>query len=281
MHVHFLFILSGGVMTFPQHSLHPSVQLSVVPMRQPRSRTVLSARPAQPARDPPITTRAKGELVGADRLVYDAIFGDVLAQRLPPGTRLIESDLVARLSVPRAVVRMGLLRLAHDRIVERVPNRGAAVARPGPDEVGQVFEARRLIEGGIAAMLAGRLPVRSAADLARLIAQGQAAFEAGDSAGWLRAAADFHTRLAALPGNPVLEAIVRELVTRSMLISALSLEPGRTGYVSGLRTELLAALADGGEQAPRRARRLMEKLLREIESGLQPPPAVRRQPLAR
>ena len=214
--------------------------------------------------------RVKGDLVGADARVYNAILEDVLAQRLPPGTRLVESVIGLRLGVPRAVVRMGLLRLAHDRIVERVPNRGCTVARPGPDEARHLFDARRLLEGGLAAALAGRLGARARTALTRLIARGQAAFEAGDSAGWLRAAADFHTRLAALAGNPVLESVVRELVTRSMLISALSLEPGRTRYVSGLRAELVAALADDNIQGPRRARRLMEKLLTEIESGIEP-----------
>ncbi|MCX7273133.1 MAG: GntR family transcriptional regulator [Burkholderiales bacterium] len=222
--------------------------------------------PAGPGRP----ARVKGDLVGADSRVYDAIFEDILAQRLPPGTRLVESAIGLRLGVPRAVVRMGLLRLAHDRIVERVPNRGCAVARPGPDEARHLFEARRLLEGGLAAGLAGQLGARALATLSRLIARGQAAFEAGDSAGWLRAAADFHNRLAALAGNPVLESMVRELVTRSMLISALSLEPGRTRYVSGLRAELLAALAQGDAPGQRRARRLMEKLLTEIESGIEP-----------
>ena len=42
-----------------------------------------------------------------------------------------------------------LQRLAHDRIVELRPNKGAVVASPTPEETRQIFEARRALEAAI------------------------------------------------------------------------------------------------------------------------------------
>src|SRR5215210_6254960 len=59
----------------------------------------------------------------SDTAVYDAIYEAVMDHRLAPGTRLTEASLCDIFGVSRAVVRMALLRLSHDRIVALTPNR--------------------------------------------------------------------------------------------------------------------------------------------------------------
>lgn len=221
------------------------------------------------ARDSRTDARQKGELFGADQRVYRAVFDAVMAHRLPPGTRLIESVLVESLGAPRAVVRMGLLRLAHDRIVELRPNRGAAVASPSLDEARSVYDARRLIEGAIVERLCGQLNRSQLAELKRIVTDGERAFARGATADWITEAGRFHVRLAEFTGNPVLAEQVRELITRCNLITALYLREGSTVFSSTERRELIALLADGASGAPRRARQLMERLLREIENRLE------------
>src|SRR3712207_6125152 len=80
----------------------------------------------------------------SDAPVYDAIHEAVMEHRLAPGARLTEASLCEVFGVSRAVVRMALLRLSHDRIVTLTPNRGAAIARPSVQETREVFELRRL-----------------------------------------------------------------------------------------------------------------------------------------
>ena len=89
------------------------------------------------------TDRLQG---GTEQPIYDAVFEAVLDQRLAPGTRLTEASLVELFGVSRTIVRMALLRLAHDHIVMLKPNHGASIASPTPDETRAVFEARRMIE---------------------------------------------------------------------------------------------------------------------------------------
>jgi DNA-binding GntR family transcriptional regulator len=218
--------------------------------------------------------RQKGELFGADQRVYESVRDAVMAQRLPPGTKLVESALSEALGVPRAVVRMGLLRLAHDRIVELRPNRGAAVACPTLEDARNVYDARRLIEGAIAERLCGKLTRAQLAELRRLVTDGEGAYRRDDTAAWITLAGRFQIRLAEFTNNPVIVEHVRDNVGRSNLITALYLKPGSTVFAGDDRRELLALLADGAPGAPRRARLAMERLLRGVEDRLQvqPPP---------
>ena len=59
-----------------------------------------------------------------------------------------------------AVVRQALHRLAEARIVQIVPNRGAHVALPSPEETREVFVARRVIEAAIVRLVAARVGER-------------------------------------------------------------------------------------------------------------------------
>ena len=83
--------------------------------------------------------------------IYDQVFSAILDQRLMPDTKLTEKDLCGVFGVSRTIIRKVLLRLSIDRVVELRPNRGAVIAAPGPEEVREIFEARRLLEDGIVA----------------------------------------------------------------------------------------------------------------------------------
>ena len=214
-------------------------------------------------------SRQKGELFGADERVYRAVLDAVMSHRLPPGTKLVEAVLSDSMRLPRAVVRMGLLRLAHDRIVELRPNRGAAVASPTLEDARHVYDARRLFEGALAERMCGRLSKGALAELRRYISDGLAAFKRDDTAAWITLAGRFHVRLAEFSGNPIVAQQVRELVSRTNLITALYLLKGSTVYSSEERQELLLLLVDSAPSAPRRAKLVMERLLRAVEERLQ------------
>jgi DNA-binding GntR family transcriptional regulator len=240
------------------------LQKSELPATAPSSPRTAAPRARAP--------RPKGELFGADQLVYRAVLDAVMAQRLPPGTRLIEASLSNALGVSRAVVRMGLLRLAHDRIVELRPNRGAAIARPDFAEARQVYEARRLLEGALAEQMCTRLSRTGIAELRRIVMAGTAAFRRHDNPGWITLAGRFHTRLAELSGNPVIAGQVTELVSRTNLITALYLTEGETVYTGDERLQLLELFASGTPAAARRARKLMEGMLEAVEKRLKVSP---------
>ena len=61
------------------------------------------------------------------RATYETLRDMIVAFELPPGERLVEKDLAARLGVSKTPVREALAMLEADRLVEATPYRGAMV----------------------------------------------------------------------------------------------------------------------------------------------------------
>ena len=197
--------------------------------------------------------------------VYDAIYEAVMEHRLAPGARLTEASLCEIFGVSRAAVRMALLRLSHDRIVTLTPNRGAAIARPSVRETRDVFELRRLVEAAAMELVAERARPRDVEALRAVTKQEHAAFERGDVREWIRLSGEFHQRLLALAGNAELAETGRDLVARSLLMTALYMPRGQTACASHEHEELLDVLAAG---EGRQAARLMRAHLLACEATL-------------
>ncbi|WP_407850811.1 GntR family transcriptional regulator [Bordetella petrii] len=66
---------------------------------------------------------------------------------LPPGSKLNEYDLSAEFGIPRTRVRDAFVELEQRGLIERTPNRGAMVARLGPEQVFRIYDIREVLEG--------------------------------------------------------------------------------------------------------------------------------------
>ena len=93
--------------------------------------------------DAPGTSPAHGATVAH---IFERLRDDILARRLPPGARLVESDLTTRFMVSRGPVREALRRLAAEGLIEHVPHRGALVRRLSPREIRELFQIRIELE---------------------------------------------------------------------------------------------------------------------------------------
>jgi DNA-binding GntR family transcriptional regulator len=167
--------------------------------------------------------------------------------------------------VSRTVIRKVLQQLSHQKLVDIVPNKGAAVAKPSAEEARQVFEARREVERVLVerAVTAG-----SDADLKNLVKLAkseQQAHARGRKAERLKLSGDFHRQLAALAHNAVLENFVAELVSRTSLIIALYESPGAVpcSHTEHLEIANAMSLRDAGK-----ATQYMEHHLRHIEAQI-------------
>jgi DNA-binding GntR family transcriptional regulator len=192
---------------------------------------------------------------GTEQPIYDAVAEAVLDQRLAPGARLTESSLTALFGVSRTIVRMALLRLAHDHIVALKPNHGASIAHPTPEETRAVFEARRMVECAVLPAAIARAHARQLEHLRALVRQEDAAFHAGETKSWIRLSGEFHRRLVALARNPVMLHYTNELITRSLLMTALYLPRGQTTCATDEHLALVDAIA---AKDVRRATRLLD-----------------------
>lgn len=86
--------------------------------------------------------------------VYALILDGITDQVLLPGKKLTESELCRQMVCSRNTVRGALSLLAHDKIVDLQPNRGAFVHVPDLKEMQDVFNARIEMETMILNILA-------------------------------------------------------------------------------------------------------------------------------
>jgi DNA-binding GntR family transcriptional regulator len=192
--------------------------------------------------------------------LYDAI----ASHELPPGQKLTEEVICETFKVTRAILRPILRRLAADGVVEVFPNRGAFVARPAVKEAREVFAVRRLLEGGMVAQLAN-LPVTQIQNLHAHVHEEDEARLNGDNKRLLRLAGDFHIVLGQLAGNGVLQRMLRDLVTRSVLATALYQPSGGSGCRTDDHRNIVKLLEAGKHEE---AGRFMVLHLNMIESSL-------------
>jgi DNA-binding GntR family transcriptional regulator len=153
--------------------------------------------------------------------IYQRVLSAILAHQLPPGTQLVEERLAGVFGVSRTKIRQALARLAHDAIVNVIPNRGAFVGSPTVEEARDVFAARRLIEPELVRQLAHAATPAQIARLRAHVALESAARAANDRRAIIRLSGDFHQIIAELAGNTFLVRTMRELETLTCLVIIL------------------------------------------------------------
>lgn len=200
------------------------------------------------------------------RTIVDALTRAIVEHRLQPGTKLAEQKLADHFGVSRTLVRQALFQLVQKHLVRMEPARGAFVAAPTVEEARQVFQVRRLLEAEmVREFLRNSTPARLKA-LRDHIAQEKAALSRnGDATEQQQLLGDFHVRMAELAGNAVLAQILRDLVSRSSLITLMYQRDSFPAHSQEEHAELLKALAAKDEK---RAVKLMDEHLRHVEASL-------------
>ena len=157
----------------------------------------------------------------SDDEIVERLLAAILEHRLPPGTKLGEDRLAETFGVSRTRIRQVLFRLAAEKVVKQIANRGAFVAEPSVEEARDVFDARAAIEPLLASRVAERAGAAEVARLREHVTREQAAHQTDDLRAQIKLSGEFHTLVADMAGNAVLAATLRELVARSSLIIAV------------------------------------------------------------
>jgi DNA-binding GntR family transcriptional regulator len=161
--------------------------------------------------------------------IYRRIHVAIAERRLLPGARLVEDQLGEVFGVSRMRIRSVLHALARDKVVTLQRNRGAIVAYPSVKEAREVFAARRLIEVALAHEVVKAADEDALRQLREHIRKEREGEHSGDRAFELRASHEFHTLLADIVGNSVIVEVLRDLMARSSLITALYERPDTSG----------------------------------------------------
>jgi DNA-binding GntR family transcriptional regulator len=197
--------------------------------------------------------------------IVEKIYAAILEHRLAPGTKLGEDRLAGIFATSRARIREVLARLAHERVVDLIPQRGAFVAKPTVEQAADVFEARRLLEPGIVRRLIGRLDANILTALREHQRKEAEARRIDDKRAIVRLSGEFHLLLAELAGNSALVRPMRELSTITCLIIFLYDAPTATSCRADEHSPIVAAIA---ARDSAKAEALMLHHLDDIEQSL-------------
>jgi len=141
--------------------------------------------------------------------IADVIRERVLTCKLKPGDRLVEKTICEQLNVSRASLREALTRLAHEHVLDQIPNKGYRVPMLTLDRFQMMCEARRVVECEVAALAAQRatdLDIAAMREAAPFIPEHDT--PELDAVACVRANREFHDRVAKAARNDMLEKIV-------------------------------------------------------------------------
>jgi DNA-binding GntR family transcriptional regulator len=142
------------------------------------------------------------------RALVTALEEDIVLGHLHSRERLVEDQLMERFAAKRHVVRAALAELDRMGLVERNPNRGAAVTDLVPREVEHIYEMRELLEAAALERMPLPLDGNSLATLTAIQHRHDAAAAAGDLRAIFRLNIEFHRAVFAACGNPHLVAAI-------------------------------------------------------------------------
>jgi DNA-binding GntR family transcriptional regulator len=196
--------------------------------------------------------------------VHERIWSAIMDHSLPPETRLVEGELCEIFGLGRTRLREVLQKLAHERVVTLMRNRGAMVSKPSVREAREVFAARRVIEANTVETFIKTATRKDVKRLQDHLAREEEAWRNNDRRAILKLSGEFHLALAEAADNSILLELLRDLVSRSSLIIAVYQAPGASPCPPDAHRELTATL----ERRERGAIKLMIQHLDHVVEDL-------------
>lgn len=197
--------------------------------------------------------------------IVEKVWLSIAERRLRPGVQLKEGQMAEIFDVSRARIRQALAALEREGLVTIIPNRGAFVCKPSVDEARDVFFVRRSVERCVVERIGKSL---SKADVARLrshVASERVANANDVTTDIIKLSGGFHLLLAELSGSDFLFGMMRDLISRTSLITAVYRNTARFNCGPDEHDEIVEAIANGDAE---KASRLMEHHLDHVESEL-------------
>jgi DNA-binding GntR family transcriptional regulator len=187
---------------------------------------------------------------------YQALRHAIVSGELLPSERLVEEDLARRLGLGRAAVRMALVRLEHDGLVERERNRGARVRRVSEAEAVEIVEVRAALESLAARKAATRATPKDVRELRAILREMRVKRERGDLIAVSDANAALHRRILEMSGHETARRLSGTLISQIVRFQYRTvLLPGRAERSGREHAAIVEAIAAGDADAAERAMR--------------------------
>jgi DNA-binding GntR family transcriptional regulator len=191
----------------------------------------------------------RAQAVHIDEAPYQQLRRAIVSGDFMPNERLIEAELADSLGFPRAAVRMALVRLAQEHLVERLPNRGARVRRITENEAIELLEARMVLECLTAEHAAQKVTAEGVRALRSIVAEMETAI-VGDLTLYGELNTRLHAEIVRISEHRVAERMLEDLRSRSTVFHFRPLVPVPRDPRERLRQHKLIVEAIAAHDAP-------------------------------
>lgn len=181
----------------------------------------------------------------------------IVERRIPPGAKLLENELAAQFGVSRGKVREALSALEQNGLIQRIPNRGAVVARLDLSSVFHIYDVREVLEGLAVRLATLNVPPESWQDLLdRFAGPMPQLLESRDFEAYIAGYDEFRQRVIEAAENPVLARMLDTIYGQTQaIIRRLIVLPDRAVQGLAQHRDTLAAMRRGDAAEAERLRR--------------------------
>ena len=155
---------------------------------------------------------------------YRTIKKDIITCVLPPGERIVQSQLLERYGVTATPMREALHRLAQEGLITVIPRVGYIVTEVTLTDVFEIFELRSTMETAAARLAAVRASEESLARIADHAAFSYTYADRASYSEFLDRNAEFHRSIAVASGNRRLADLITSLLDELTRLFHLGLD---------------------------------------------------------
>lgn len=189
--------------------------------------------------------------------VLSALRERISRHELPPGSKLLETELSAEFGVSRACIRDVFGVLSQRGLIRRIPQRGAVVERLDLSQVFEIYAVREALEGMCARLATMNMPKESWQDLVDLFGKPlEDDIARGDLEAYVVKLELLRRRSIDGAHNPVLADMLDNIQDRTRaIIRRIIVLPGRALVGMAEHRAVLKAMRQGDPDAAEAAKR--------------------------
>ena len=147
--------------------------------------------------------------------IYELIKSKIIKKELFPNSQIVESQLVEETGISRTPIREAIKLLNYEGIVTIIPNRGAFVSNPTPNEIKDVYECKKVLESAAIRLACENISDEQINQLDKLLKLGIEAHANKDFYKFMKNNEEFHMTIVKASKNMFYEKYVNELIVKS------------------------------------------------------------------
>lgn len=186
--------------------------------------------------------------------VYDALRRAIVNGELPPGIRVVETELATRLGISRTPIREAFRKLEAEGFLSKGPGSSLVVSEMSLEDMEETFRIRAVLEGFAARLAAERAVPGEVEKLEEILRRTEGLVGAEAPEQLLEWNTRFHDGLNALSGSAQLQQLLQSIHDKILRYRRITLDigPARKRWLEEHRA-ILRAIRD---RDPDRAERL-------------------------